>query len=150
MQIFSRQLKDLIDIYTKKKNSDDKVDIISICSPNYLHDSHIRFALRSDCEVICEKPVVINPWNFNLIKKTIKEYNKNVFAILQLRHHPNAIKLKKQVKNTKKKFDVDLTYITGRGNWYFSSWKGDEEKSGGILMNIGIHFLIYWNGFLVS
>ena len=130
----------------KKKNSNDKVDIISVCSPNFLHDSHIRFALRSGCEVICEKPVVINPWNFKLIKKTIKEYNKNVFAILQLRHHPNAIKLKKAVKKTKKKFDVDLTYIAGRGNWYFSSWKGDEEKSGGILMNIGIHFfdLLEW------
>ena len=94
-------MRDLIDIYTKKKIVNDKVDIISVCSPNFLHDSHIRFALRSGCEVICEKPVVINPWNFKLIKKTIEEYNKNVFAILQLRHHPNAIKLKKAVKKKK-------------------------------------------------
>ncbi len=130
----------------KLRIQNKKINFISICSPNYLHDSHIRFSIRSGSNVICEKPIVINPWNLDSILKLSEEYKKKVFTILQLRHLPNVIKLKSDEENSKKISDIDLTYITGRGNWYFSSWKGDETKSGGILLNIGIHFfdLLCW------
>ena len=130
----------------KLKIQNKKINFISICSPNYLHDSHIRFSLRSGSNVICEKPIVINPWNLDSILKMSQENKKNVFTILQLRHLPNITKLKNDEENSKIISDIDLTYITGRGNWYYNSWKGDESKSGGILLNIGIHFfdLLCW------
>tara|TARA_Y100001954_G_C15785079_1_gene592029 strand:+ start:332 stop:1276 length:945 start_codon:yes stop_codon:yes gene_type:complete len=122
----------------------NKIDYISICSPNYLHDSHIRFSLKSGCDAICEKPLVLNPWNLERLMTIEQESKQNIYSILQLRLHPSIINLNKyvkaQIKSNNKKFDVDLTYITSRGNWYFTSWKGNEQKSGGICTNIGIHF----------
>jgi UDP-N-acetyl-2-amino-2-deoxyglucuronate dehydrogenase len=125
-----------------KKQTYNKVDYISICSPNFLHDSHIRFALRSGANAICEKPIVLNPWNIDNLISIEQEFGKKVYTILQLRLHPSIIKLKEMVRQSKKDkvFDVDLTYITSRGNWYFYSWKGDEKKSGGVATNIGVHF----------
>jgi UDP-N-acetyl-2-amino-2-deoxyglucuronate dehydrogenase len=119
-----------------------KVDYLSICSPNYLHDSHIRFGLRHGATVICEKPLVLNPWNVEALDQIQQETGKNVYNILQLRLHPDIIALREQVLKAgfSKKFDIDLTYITSRGNWYYTSWKGDLSKSGGIATNIGIHF----------
>ncbi len=118
------------------------LDYVSICSPNYLHDAHIRFALRSGADAICEKPLVLNPWNIDKLQKVEEKTGKKVYNILQLRVHPSIIDLKEKVANTKKdtKFEVDLTYLTSRGNWYFTSWKGDVSKSGGIATNIGVHF----------
>ena len=125
-----------------------RVDYVSICSPNYLHDSHIRFALRSGANAICEKPVVLNPWNIDAILDYEKETNKKVYVILQLRLHPAIIKLRKSIANTPsdKVHDIDLTYITSRGNWYHFSWKGNIQKSGGIATNIGVHFfdMLIW------
>ena len=124
------------------------IDYVSICSPNYLHDAHTRFALRIGADAICEKPLVINPWNLDDLKKFEKETSKKIFTILQLRLHPSVVALKKMVEESPadKVFDVDLTYITPRGNWYPISWKGDEKKSGGIVYNIGIHFfdMLLW------
>lgn len=119
-----------------------KLDFVSICSPNYLHDAHIRFALRSGAHAICEKPLVLNPWNINNLHQVEKNTGKNIYNILQLRVHPSIIALKEKVKNSSKKtkHEVDLTYLTSRGNWYFTSWKGDNSKSGGIATNIGVHF----------
>lgn len=119
-----------------------ELDYVSICTPNYLHDSHIRMALRSGANAICEKPLVLNPWNLDALADIEKEYNKKVNTILQLRLHPTIIELKERIlKGPKDKIhDVDLTYLTSRGNWYYTSWKGDETKSGGIASNIGIHF----------
>lgn len=118
------------------------LDYISICTPNYLHDSHIRMALRSGAHAICEKPLVLNPWNLDALADIEREYEKKVNTILQLRLHPSIISLKEKIdKGPKDKiYDVDLTYLTSRGNWYFTSWKGDVTKSGGIASNIGIHF----------
>lgn len=125
----------------KLRRQNEKVDFISICSPNYLHDSHIRFALRSNTDAICEKPVVLNQWNIDALQTIEKETGNRVFTILQLRCHPAIVELKQQIHNNKSdtKFDIDLTYITARGNWYFNSWKGDEKKSGGLSSNIGVH-----------
>ena len=119
-----------------------KVDFVSICSPNYLHDSHIRFALRSGADAICEKPIVLNPWNIDALQDYEKETGKKVWNILQLRHHQTIVDLREKVNNgpPDKIYDIDLSYITSRGNWYYYSWKGDEEKSGGIATNIGVHF----------
>jgi UDP-N-acetyl-2-amino-2-deoxyglucuronate dehydrogenase len=118
------------------------VDYISICSPNYLHDAHIRFALRSGADAICEKPLVLNPWNIDGLVDMEKETGKKVFNILQLRLHPSIIGLKEKIQNGPKDkvYDVDLSYITSRGNWYHTSWKGDISKSGGVATNIGVHF----------
>lgn len=121
------------------------IDYVSIASPNYLHDSHIRFALRQGAHAICEKPLVLNPHNIDALKVVQEETGKQVFNILQLRLHPSIIALKEFVavevaKNPNKVFDVDLTYLTSRGYWYFTSWKGDDHKSGGIATNIGVHF----------
>lgn len=126
----------------KLKRKGDGVDYVSICSPNYLHDSHIRFGLRNDANVICEKPLVLNPWNVEGLMEVEKETGKNVYNILQLRLHESIIALKKKIENAPKDkiFDFDLTYITSRGKWYYTSWKGDNEKSGGIATNIGVHF----------
>jgi len=131
----------------KLKRQGIKTDYISICSPNYLHDSHIRFALKSGAEAICEKPLVLNPWNIDALAEIEKETGKKVNTILQLRLHPSIIKLKQEIEqNPSKVYDIDLTYITSRGNWYYFSWKGDIQKSGGIATNIGIHFfdMLIW------
>jgi UDP-N-acetyl-2-amino-2-deoxyglucuronate dehydrogenase len=151
----------------KKRRGGDGIDYVSICSPNYLHDAHIRFALRNGASAICEKPLVLNPWNIDGLEDMEADTGARVYNILQLRLHPTLMELKqkmdgdgdgagvgkgkgdknKGVKNTAdKKHEVDLTYITSRGNWYFTSWKQDESKSGGIATNIGIHFfdMLIW------
>jgi UDP-N-acetyl-2-amino-2-deoxyglucuronate dehydrogenase len=126
----------------RRQQDGHAVDYVSICSPNYLHDSHIRFALRSNADAICEKPIVLNHWNIDALQGIEKDTGKKVHTILQLRLHPSIIALKNEVDSspTGKKFDVDLTYITSRGKWYFNSWKGDVKKSGGVATNIGVHF----------
>lgn len=127
---------------TNGKNAGRKVDYVSICSPNYMHDSHIRLALRNDASAICEKPIVLNPWNLDALSDIEKETGKKVFTILQLRLHPSILELRRQVMNgpAGKRYSLDLTYITSRGKWYSRSWKGDVSKSGGIATNIGVHF----------
>jgi UDP-N-acetyl-2-amino-2-deoxyglucuronate dehydrogenase len=126
----------------KLKRSGEKIDYVSICSPNYLHDAHMRFGLRSGADVICEKPIVLNPWNIDALQEIERETGHNIFTILQLRLHESIIALKNKVDNSPKDklFEFDLTYQTSRGNWYYSSWKGDVSKSGGIATNIGVHF----------
>jgi UDP-N-acetyl-2-amino-2-deoxyglucuronate dehydrogenase len=126
----------------KLKRVGQPIDYISICSPNYLHDSHIRFGLRNGCNVICEKPIVLNPWNIDSLQEIENETGKKVNTILQLRLHPNIIELKRRVSSAPKEkvFEVDLKYITSRGKWYHHSWKGQSSKSGGIATNIGVHF----------
>ncbi|HCY00482.1 MAG TPA: oxidoreductase [Bacteroidales bacterium] len=128
--------------FDKLKRQGVKVDYVSICTPNYLHDSHIRFALRHGADAICEKPIVLNPWNVDALAEIEKETGRKVNTILQLRYHPSIVALKKKVEQAPKDkvFDIDLTYITSRGNWYFISWKGDLQKSGGVATNIGVHF----------
>ena len=126
----------------KQRRQGNKIDYVTICTPNYLHDSHIRFAMRHQADAICEKPLVLNPWNVDALEEIEKETGKKVFTILQLRLHPSIIALKKEIEESPKDktFDVDLTYITSRGHWYQTSWKGDTSKSGGVATNIGIHF----------
>jgi UDP-N-acetyl-2-amino-2-deoxyglucuronate dehydrogenase len=130
----------------RRKGGDEKIHYVSIASPNYLHDSHIRFALRVGADAICEKPLVLNPWNLDAIEELKKESGHRVNAILQLRLHPAIKALKEKVMASPGKFDVDLTYITSRGRWYLVSWKGDPSKSGGVGTNIGIHFfdMLQW------
>ena len=120
----------------------NEIDYVSICSPNYLHDAHIRMAVRNDAHAICEKPIVLNPWNLDALCELEQESGKEIYTILQLRHHPTIKNLKKQVEDGPKDkvYDIDLKYITSRGKWYFYSWKGDIQKSGGVATNIGIHF----------
>lgn len=124
----------------KLKRSPEKVDYVSICTPNYLHDAHIRFALRNNAHAICEKPLVLNPWNVEALKQAEAQYQQRIFTILQLRLHPSIVALKEKYRSTGKVHDIDLTYIASRGNWYFASWKGELSKSGGIATNIGVHF----------
>ena len=126
----------------KLKRVSQSIDYVSICSPNYLHDSHIRFGLRVGADVICEKPLVLNPWNIDALKEVENLYGKKIYNILQLRLHPSIIELKKKIQDGPKDkiYDIDLAYITSRGHWYYTSWKGDESKSGGIATNIGVHF----------
>lgn len=128
-----------VDKLRREKNA---VDYVSVCTPNYLHDAHIRFGLRSGADVICEKPLVLNPWNIEGLKEYENETGKKVFNILQLRLHPAIIALREEVANSPKDkiYEFDLTYITSRGHWYYTSWKGDISKSGGIATNIGVHF----------
>jgi len=128
--------------FEKLKRSGIKVDYVSICSPNFLHDSHIRFALRHQADAICEKPIVLNPWNIDALQEIEKETGKKVYTVLQLRLHPSVTALREKIMKEKKdsKHDIDLTYITTRGKWYKFSWKGDIHKSGGVATNIGIHF----------
>jgi len=132
----------------KLKRAGKKVDYVSICSPNYLHDAHIRFGLRYGADVICEKPIVLNPWNIDALEELEKETGNHVYNILQLRLHPSIIALKEKVAAAPKDkiFEFDLTYITSRGTWYYTSWKGNTEKSGGIATNIGVHFydMLQW------
>ena len=125
-----------------RRRTGSPVDYVSICSPNYLHDSHIRFALRSGAEAICEKPLVLNPWNIDGLVEIERETGRKVNTILQLRLHQAIRDLKERIaaQNKTTKHEVDLTYITSRGHWYLASWKGDEAKSGGIATNIGVHF----------
>lgn len=126
----------------KLKRQGIKLDYVSVCSPNYLHDAHIRFGLRHGADVICEKPVVLNPWNIDALIEIERETEKKVYTILQLRLHPSVIALKEMVAAApaEKRFNVSLSYITSRGRWYQISWKGDPHKSGGIATNIGVHF----------
>lgn len=140
---FDRHLEKL-----KRDKSKQPVDYLSICSPNHLHDAHIRLALRVGADAICEKPIVLNPWNLDLLQELEEETGKRVYTILQLRVHPSLIALKEKISNDKsnRKHEVNLTYITSRGPWYGFSWKGDPSKSGGVATNIGVHFfdLLIW------
>lgn len=126
----------------KLRRGSNAIDYLSVCSPNYLHDSHARFGLKSGANVICEKPLVLNPWNIDGLRQLELETGKKVFGLLQLRLHPVILALKRQIEasSSQKIHEIDLTYITARGKWYYASWKGDDEKSGGIATNIGIHF----------
>lgn len=132
----------------KLKRKGTKIDYVSICSPNYLHDAHIRFGLRIGADVICEKPIVLNPWNVDALEELESEYPGNIYNILQLRLHDSVIELKKKIDNGPKNevYDIDLQYYTSRGKWYHQSWKGDPSKSGGIATNIGVHFfdMLMW------
>lgn len=125
-----------------RRKGKDKIDYVSICSPNYLHDAHIRLALRNEADAISEKPLVLNPWNVDALAELEKESDKKIYNILQLRLHPAIAELKEKIDNAPddQVHDIDLTYITSRGRWYYMSWKGDMEKSGSIATNIGIHF----------
>jgi UDP-N-acetyl-2-amino-2-deoxyglucuronate dehydrogenase len=132
----------------KLRRKGEGVDYVSICSPNYLHDSHIRFALRQGADAICEKPLVLNPWNVDALMELEKETGKKVYTILQLRLHPSILALRQKVLEGSRGevYDIELTYITSRGKWYHHSWKGDLSKSGGIATNIGVHFfdMLIW------
>ncbi|RIJ20471.1 gfo/Idh/MocA family oxidoreductase [Henriciella barbarensis] len=126
----------------KQHRAGKGIDFVSICSPNYLHDSHVRFALRSAADAICEKPLVLNPWNIDGLQEIERDTGQKVNTILQLRLHPAITELRERILRAPKdtKHEVNLTYITSRGNWYLQSWKGNEKKSGGIATNIGVHF----------
>jgi UDP-N-acetyl-2-amino-2-deoxyglucuronate dehydrogenase len=126
----------------RRGNSERKIDYVSICSPNHLHDAHIRFALRSGASAVCEKPLVLNPWNIDALREIEQESPGRVYTVLQLRLHPAVIALRDKISQAEpdRVFDVDLTYITSRGKWYQYSWKGDVSKSGGVATNIGVHF----------
>jgi len=128
--------------FDKLKRSGTRIDYVSICSPNYLHDSHIRFALRHGADAICEKPIVQKPWNVDALQVIENETGHKIYTVLQLRLHPKIVELRNKILNGPKDkvYDVDLTYITSRGNWYYISWKGDIQKSGGVATNIGVHF----------
>lgn len=132
----------------KLRRKGAKVDYVSICTPNYLHDSHIRFALRHGADAICEKPLVLNPWNVDALAEIEKETGRKINTILQLRLHESILILKKRVDNAAPGtiHEIDLSYITSRGKWYMISWKGDSSKSGGVATNIGIHFfdMLIW------
>lgn len=140
---FDRHLEKL-----RRQSDQERAHYISICSPNYLHDAHCRLAMRLGADVICEKPLVVNPWNLDALEELEQETGCHINTILQLRVHPELIKLRESLRNETmgKQHDVILTYITGRGNWYHVSWKGQVEKSGGVATNIGIHFfdLLLW------
>lgn len=138
---FDRHLEKL-----RRGPDENRVHYVSVCSPNYLHDSHCRLALRVGADVICEKPLVINPWNFDALQELEAETHHRINTVLQLRVHPSLIQLKESLKQEGGQHEVDLTYITSRGPWYHVSWKGHEDKSGGIATNIGVHFfdLLLW------
>ncbi|MBL4687848.1 MAG: Gfo/Idh/MocA family oxidoreductase [Nannocystaceae bacterium] len=134
---FDRHLEKL-----RRQTPEDKVDFVSVCTPNYLHDAHVRLALRLKAHAICEKPLVINPWNLDQLAEIEAESGRRVYNVLQLRLHPALVELKARLDKEpqRERALVDLTYITRRGAWYDIAWKGDERKSGGVAMNIGIHF----------
>ncbi len=138
---FDRHLEKL-----RRGPEEGRVHYVSICSPNYLHDAHIRLALRAGADAICEKPLVINPWNLDALEDLEAETRRRVYTILQLRVHPALIALRGELQTSSAARDVELTYITSRGPWYQVSWKGSEEKSGGVATNIGVHFfdLLIW------
>ncbi len=133
-----------------RRRAGEAIDYVSVMSPNYLHDSHIRFALRAGANAICEKPLVVNPWNIEALRDIEAESGKRVSSILQLRLHPSIIALRDKVAAARAAgqsgFTADLSYITSRGKWYHQSWKGEESKSGGVAANIGIHFfdMLLW------
>ena len=126
----------------KMKRKGTNLDYVSICTPNYLHDAHMRFGLNRGADVICEKPIVLNPWNLDALQEKEKETGKTIYNILQLRLHQSVIELKNRIENGPKDkiYDIDRAYLTSRGHWYYTSWKGDMQKSGGIATNIGVHF----------
>ncbi len=124
----------------KFRRRGERLDYVSIASPNYLHDAHCRFALRSGADAICEKPLVLNPWNIDGLAEIERDMGKRIYSILQLRLHPAIIALRDKFRNSTKKHTVELTYCTSRGRWYHASWKGDDSKSGGVATNIGVHF----------
>ncbi|MFP4524527.1 MAG: Gfo/Idh/MocA family oxidoreductase [Candidatus Woesearchaeota archaeon] len=132
----------------RRENAGKEVDFVTVCTPNYLHDAHIRFGLRIGADVICEKPIVLNPWNLKALQELEEETGKKVYTVLQLRYHPSIVALKEKIDSQAKdgKHDITLTYMTPRGKWYFHSWKADEEKSGGVATNIGVHFfdMLMW------
>lgn len=134
----------------RRQGDENRIHYVSICSPNYLHDAHIRFALRVGADAICEKPLVLNPWNVDALAEIEAETGRKIYNILQLRTHPSVIDLKKivdhQPSTINQKPTINLTYITSRGRWYFTSWKGDVHKSGGVATNIGVHFfdMLMW------
>ena len=132
----------------RRSNQDNRIHYLSICSPNYLHDAHARFALRVGADAICEKPLVLNPWNIDALQELEQEFGQRVYTVLQLRVHPALIALKEKFakEKSKTKKEINLTYITSRGAWYLVSWKGQLERSGGLASNIGIHFfdLLIW------
>ena len=135
----------------RRQGEDKRIDFVTVCSPNYLHDAHIRFALRIGANAICEKPLVLNPWNLDALQEMEKESGQTVNTILQLRVHPALVALRESLQSEineprTTKHEVVLTYITSRGPWYLNSWKGNLEKSGGVATNIGIHFfdLLIW------
>jgi len=132
----------------RRANKDYQVHYVTICSPNFLHDAHARFALRIGADAICEKPVVLNPWNIDALQELERESGHRIFTILQLRVHPSLIALRQKIEKERssKKRDICLTYITTRGPWYLVSWKGQSDRSGGLATNIGIHFfdLLIW------
>lgn len=138
---FDRHLEKL-----RRGPEEGRIHYVSVCSPNYLHDSHCRLALRVGADAICEKPLVINPWNFDALEELEAETKHRIHTILQLRVHPELIKLKQTLQEQDGHHDVELTYITSRGPWYQVSWKGQEDKSGGVATNIGVHFfdLLLW------
>ncbi len=128
-----------------------EIDYVSICSPNYLHDAHVRFAFRIGADAICEKPLVLNPWNLDALKELEEETGRRVWTVLQLRYHPAIVELRNRIQSElkedpQKRYTIDLTYITPRGRWYDVSWKGDVHKSGGVATNIGVHFfdMLMW------
>jgi UDP-N-acetyl-2-amino-2-deoxyglucuronate dehydrogenase len=124
----------------KLRRRGEKVDYVSICSPNYLHDAHCRFALRSGADAICEKPLVLNPWNLDGLAEIERDTGRRIAAILQLRLHPAIIALRQRFAASNRKHKVELSYIASRGRWYHASWKGEESRSGGVATNIGVHF----------
>ena len=132
----------------RRERNEDRIDYLTICSPNYLHDAHVRLGLRIRANVLCEKPLVINPWNLDQLAELEEEFGTRVSTVLQLRLHPSLVALKRQLDSEthRTRRDVCLTYVTPRGRWYPISWKGSEEKSGGVAMNIGIHFfdMLMW------
>jgi UDP-N-acetyl-2-amino-2-deoxyglucuronate dehydrogenase len=132
---FDRYLEKL-----RRSQEESSVQYVSVCTPNYLHDAHCRLALRTGANAICEKPLVINPWNLDQLKELEQEYSKKVYSVLQLRLHPELNRLKREMENCDQRKDICLTYITRRGKWYHQSWKGNVENSGGVAMNIGVHF----------
>ncbi len=138
---FDRHLEKL-----RRGPQEDRIHYVSVCSPNYLHDSHCRLALRVGADVICEKPLVINPWNFDALEELESETKHRIHTVLQLRVHPQLIKLKQTLQEQGGQHDVEMTYITSRGPWYQVSWKGHADKSGGVATNIGVHFfdLLLW------
>ncbi len=132
----------------KLRRTGVQLDYLSVCSPNYLHDAHCRFGLRLGADVICEKPMVLNPWNIDALQEMENETGGKIFNMLQLRLHPSIAQLKQRIEQEPSEVvhEIDLTYITSRGKWYYTSWKGDVQKSGGIATNIGIHFfdMLIW------
>jgi len=140
---FDRHLEKL-----RRGSEEQRVHYVSVCAPNYLHDAHCRLALRVGADVICEKPLVINPWNLDALQELEAEYGCRIYTVLQLRLHPKLIELRERLQNdsSDRRYQINLKYITSRGMWYHTSWKGNSEKSGGLATNIGIHFfdLLMW------